>query len=71
MRALNDVLDRKKDEVLRDSVAQLSPPKQETEEEAYSEEDEYEESYHASIKGKPLRLEDDDDDMLLMAAAKV
>ena len=71
MRALNDVLDRKKDEVLKESVAQLSP-KKETEEDGYSDE-EYEQSQHASIKGKPLKLEEDEDedDLLMQAAAKV
>jgi len=38
LRALNDVLDRKKDEVLKESVAQLSP-KKETEEDGYSDEE--------------------------------
>jgi hypothetical protein len=38
LRALNDVLDRKKDEVLRDSAAQFSPKKEE--EDKYSDEEE-------------------------------
>lgn len=66
LRALNDVLDRKKDEVLRDSVAQLSPKKES--EEDYSEE---EEANHDDYKGKPMRLEEDEDDLLMQAAAKV